>query len=154
MVRTVEIRQDFSQVVDYCLKEGIRFVIVSNGIGLYVDAILLKLGLADLERCSGQAHITSEDIAIDYIDQMGVSVERELQDCLPEPLQTGEQPIVCIGDGIADIPPTLGADHVIARSELLDHFQRHRLPHFAFETFYYAMQHHPKPASFLSYVLT
>ena len=141
VVRTVEVRQGFSQVVDYCREESIRFVIVSNGIDLYIDAILLNLGLADLERYSGQARITNEGIAIDYIDPMGVSVERDFKLACLRYLQTGKQPIVCIGDGIADIPPALGADHVIARGELLDHFQRHLLPHFAFETFYDVRQH-------------
>ncbi|MCH9037671.1 MAG: hypothetical protein IH860_10210, partial [Chloroflexi bacterium] len=87
------------------------------------------------------ARITSEGIAVDYIDPMGISVERDFKTACLTHLQAGKQPVVCIGDGISDIPPALGADHVIARSDLLDHFQRHRLPHFTFETFY-DVQHH------------
>ena len=140
-VRTVEIRQGFSQLVDYCRNEGMRFVIVSNGLDLYIEPILVKLGLADLERYSGQAHITSEGIAVAYIDPTGIPVEKDFKIACLRHLQAGNQPVVCIGDSISDIPPALAADHVIARGELLDHFRRNNLPHFTFETFYDVQQH-------------
>ena len=141
VARTVEVRPGFPQMVDFCRKEDIRFVIVSNGIDLYINAVLQKLGLADLERYSAKARITNEGITIDYTDPMGTQVEENFKVTCLRHLQTGKLPIVLIGDGIADIPPALEADHVIARSELLDHFQRNQLPHFAFETFY-DVQHH------------
>lgn len=141
VARTAEIRPGFSQLVDYCREEGIRFVIVSNGLDLYIEPILLKLGLADLERYSGQARMTSQGIAVDYIDPTGIPVEKGFKAAWLRHLKAAKQPVVCIGDAISDIPPALEADHVIARSVLLDHFQRHRLPHFTFETFY-DIRHH------------
>ncbi|MDA0989027.1 MAG: MtnX-like HAD-IB family phosphatase [Chloroflexi bacterium] len=138
---TVEIRTGFSQVVDYCRNEGIRFVVVSNGIDLYIDAILENLGLADLERYSAQARITNKGIAVDYVDPTGLPLEEHFKIACLRHLQAGNQPIVCIGDSVSDIPPALEADHVIARSEMLDYFQRHQLPHFSFETFYDVKEH-------------
>ncbi|MDP6102044.1 MAG: MtnX-like HAD-IB family phosphatase [Dehalococcoidia bacterium] len=140
-IREVEMRPGFSQAVEYCRNEGIRFVIVSNGLDLYIDSILENLGLADLERYSGQARITDVGIAVDYVDPMGTQLTENFKTACLKYLRAGNQPVVCIGDSVSDIPPALGADHVIARSELLNHFQRHQLPYLAFETFY-DVQHH------------
>lgn len=139
--RTAEVRPGFPQLVDYCRNEGIRFVIVSNGLDLYIEPILLKLGLPDLERYSGQAVVTPEGIAVDYIYPGGANSEEGFKLACLRHLQNGGQPIVYIGDAISDIPPALDADHVIARSELQDHFRINRLPHSAFETFYDVQEH-------------
>jgi 2-hydroxy-3-keto-5-methylthiopentenyl-1-phosphate phosphatase len=140
-VMEVKIRPGFSQVVDYCRSEGLRFVIVSNGLDIYIDPILENLGLADIERYSGHARITDTGIAVDYVDPTGTPLMENFKTSCLRYLQTRKQPIVCIGDSVSDIPPALEADHVIARSKLQDHFQSHGLPHFTFDTFYDVHRH-------------
>ncbi len=135
-VSEVKIRPGFSQVVEYCHREGMRFVIVSNGLDIYIDAILENLGLADIERYSGHGRITDSGIAVDYIDPTGTQLMENFKTSCLKYLQIWKQPIICIGDSVSDIPPALEADHVIARSELKDHFQRQGLSHFTFDTFY------------------
>ncbi len=140
-VREVEVRPGFSQAVEYCLGEGIRFVIVSNGMDIYIDAVLQKLGLSDLERYSGHGRVTGDGMSIEYADPEGNPIEENFKVACLRHLQAAEQPVVCIGDSISDIAPALGADHVIARGGLLERFRRHELPHFAFETFYEIKDH-------------
>lgn len=139
--RTVEVKPGFSQLIEYCRKEGIRFVIVSNGLDLYIEPILLKLGLPDLERYSARAVVTPEGIAVDYVYPEGANLEEGFKMAYLRHLQNGGHPIVYIGDSMSDIPPALKADHVIARSEMLDYFQLHQLPHFSFKTFYDVQEH-------------
>ena len=141
VARTVEVRPGFSQLVAYCRKEGIRFVIVSNGLDTYIDPILLKLGLADLERYSGQAVVTTDGITIDYIDPGGANLEKGFKLACLRHLQAGGGPIVCIGDSMNDIAPALEADHVMAIGKLQNHFRINRLPHSTFETFYDVKEH-------------
>lgn len=140
-VMEVKIRPGFSQVVDYCRSKGLRFVIVSNGLDIYIDPILENLGLADIERYSGHARITDAGIAVDYLGPTGTPLMENFKTSCLRYLQTGKQPIVCIGDSVSDIPPALEANHVIARSELQDHFKSHGLPHFTFDTFYDVHRH-------------
>jgi 2-hydroxy-3-keto-5-methylthiopentenyl-1-phosphate phosphatase len=45
----VKIRPGFQELVTYCTKRGFRFVIVSNGLGFYIKAILQEIGLANTE---------------------------------------------------------------------------------------------------------
>jgi len=134
--REVEVRPGFAEMVSFCRSNGIRFVIVSNGIDFYIDAILGKLGLSGVERYSGRARVTEKGIDIDYIDPTGARVERGFKMACQRHLRGAKRPIVCIGDGLADIEPALAADHVIARSRLLNHFHSQGLPHFPYEDFY------------------
>ena len=134
--RTVDVRPGFSQLVDYCRREGMRFVIVSNGLDTYIEPILVKLGLPDLERYSGHAVVTPEGIAVDYSYPGGAGLEEGFKLACLRHLRTGGNPIVYIGDGITDITPALQADHVMARGELQDYFRSNSLPHFTFDTFH------------------
>ena len=136
VARTAEVRPGFLQLVDYCRRESMRFVIVSNGLDIYIESILLKLGLSDLEWYSARAGVTPEGVAVNYIYPERANLEEGFKLAWLRHLQADGKPIICIGDAISDIPPALEADHVIARSELQDHFHLNQFPHYTFETFH------------------
>ena len=141
VAQTAEVRPGFSQLVGDCRKEGMRFVIVSNGLDLYIEPILQELGLPGLERYSGRAGVTAEGITVDYIYPGGANSGEGFKLACLRHLRAGGMPIVYIGDAISDILPAREADHVIARGELLDHFRLNRLSHSSFETFYDVQDH-------------
>ncbi len=45
----VRIRPGFKELIDYCSRQGYRTVIVSNGLEFYIQAILEKLGISNVE---------------------------------------------------------------------------------------------------------
>ena len=136
VTRTVVVRPGFPQFVDYCREVGIGFTIVSSGLDLYIEPILRKLGLLDIERYSGRGRSTTHGIAVDYIDPWGIDHEEGFKlACLGYLKQRG-QPIIYIGDGLSDIAPAMEADYVIARDGLEKHFDSMSIPHFTFDTFY------------------
>jgi len=55
----VKVRDGFTGFVDYCRREGLRLVIVSSCLDLYVAPTLAKLGLSDLEFHSASTRSTT-----------------------------------------------------------------------------------------------
>jgi len=64
----VRIRPGFQQLVAYCRKRGFRFVIVSNGLEFYIDAILRDIDYHDGE-CPYSTHALRGDFR-DIIDNL------------------------------------------------------------------------------------
>ena len=138
--RTVEFRPGFLQFVEYCRKEHIGFVIVSCGLDQYIDPSLRKMDLLDLERYSGRGLVTGDGIAVDYVDPRRVRRNEGFKVACLEYLKQRGRPVIYIGDGRSDVAPAIKADHVIARDELLEHFDSRSIPHFKFDTFYDVLQ--------------
>ena len=136
VLQTTEVRAGFKEFVEYCRGNDIGFAIVSSGLDLYIEPVLKELGLLDVERHSGQAHVTPEGILVDYIDPSGVNVAAGFKLSWLRELKKRGRPIVYLGDGLSDIEAAREADYVMARGSLLEHFRANALPYFSFETFY------------------
>ena len=134
--RTVVVRRGFQHFVDYCRRIGIEFVIVSSGLDLYIEPVLRKLGLLDLERYSARTRVTEHGVEVDYLDPQGKKIEEGIKTVCQDYLKQRGQPIIYLGDGLSDIKPALSADYVIARGGLEKHFSSSSLPHFTFNDFY------------------
>ena len=134
--RTVVVRSGFQHFVDYCRRIGIEFVIVSSGLDLYIEPVLRKLDLLDLERYSARTHVTGRGVEVDYVDPQGTKIKKGIKIACQDYLKQRGQPIIYIGDGLSDIEPAISADYVIARSGLEKHFSSSSLPYFTFNDFY------------------
>ena len=136
VVKEARVRDGFPEFVDYCRGAGVRLVVVSNGLDLYIEPVLEMLGLQDIEHYCGKATLTERGIEIRYIDPSGVERGGGFKlACLQHLQWLGDQ-LVYIGDGMSDIVPALQANHVIARHTLAQHLESHHHPYFPFETFY------------------
>jgi len=118
-----ELRPGFSELIEYCRKKGLRFVIVSNGLDFYIRTILETIGLADIEVYAASARFGADGVEARYLGPEG----NELQDGFKEEyirhfLNQGYR-IVYIGNGDSDIPSAGLADHVFATGQLLDYYK-------------------------------
>jgi len=132
----VIVRPGFQEFADYCRRVGIGFTIVSSGLDLYIEPVLEKLNLLDLEMYSGHGRVTDDGIAVAYTDPWGVDCQEGFKLACLRYLRQRGQPIIYIGDGLSDIAPAIEADYIIARDSLREHFRRTSLHHFSFETFH------------------
>ena len=62
---SVVIRYAFDQFVEYCGGEGIRLVIVSSGLDLYINPTLQQMGFDRFEVYSGKAEAATDGAATD-----------------------------------------------------------------------------------------
>jgi len=132
----VIVRPGFQEFADYCRRVGIGFTIVSSGLDLYIEPVLDKLDLLDLETYSGHGRVTDDGIAVAYTDPRGIDCQDGFKLACLRYLRQRGQPIIYIGDGLSDIAPAIEADYIIARDSLREHFRRTSLHHFSFETFH------------------
>ena len=135
VVQQTGIRYGFGDFHEYCRQIGVRLVIVSSGLDIYIRPILAKLGLDDIEFHSGSARITPSGIVVKYFDPS----LREIRNGFKESYVThykGQGNLVAyVGDGISDIGPAREADFILGRSALLDNSRKEGLECHPFETF-------------------
>lgn len=131
----VVIRYAFDEFVEYCLGEGIRLVIVSSGLDLYIKPTLRQLGLDHVEAYSGMARVTPDGVIVEYVGPSGAAMTRGFKESYLRHLKRAGDTVVYVGDGLSDIVPAKEADFVVARSTLARHFQASSLPCLSFETF-------------------
>ena len=131
----IVIRYAFDEFVDYCSGEGIRLVIVSSGLDMYIKPPMEQFGFSHLEVHSGKAAFTDDGIVVEYEDPYGSPITSGFKDSFVSYFKKQGTTIVYVGDGLSDIAPATEADFVIARSTLADHLENSRIPHFKFDTF-------------------
>ncbi len=123
----VKIRAGFHELLACCRRKGFRFVIVSNGLDFYIEAILKDTGVDGIEVMAAQTRFTPERIESKYIGPQG----KEIQDGFKETyirlfLDRGYR-VAYVGNGISDVSPAKQAHHIFAIDELLNHCKKTNL---------------------------
>lgn len=138
---SVQVRPGFVEMVEYCRLEGMKVVVVSSGVDVYIRPVLQRLGLMDLEMHAGLARFTSSGIAVDYKDPSGADLQQGFKLTWLRHMKGQGRPVVYVGDSESDFAPALEADHVLARSELKELLQSAGVPHTGFGDFHDVLAH-------------
>lgn len=131
----VVLRPEFGEFVDYCRGVGLKLVIVSSGLDIYIDLILGLLELEDLDVHSGKVTIGSDGIDVVYLNPDGDRIESGLKEAYVRHYKEAGNTVVYIGQGLSDIAPAEAADYVIARSSLAEHLTEQGISYDKFDTF-------------------
>lgn len=116
----VEVRPGFLEFVAYCRAAGIALFIVSSGLDFYIEAVLEKLGVSDLELRCGRTSFNQDGIGVSYLDPEGNIIEEGFKRKWLSWLKQRGDSVVYIGDGLSDLEAACAADHVFA----IDHLRR------------------------------
>lgn len=123
----MKVRAGFHELVGYCLKEGLRFVIVSNGLDFYIRAVLEESGLTDLEVHAAQASFHPTGMKVRYIGPNGKTLDDGFKDAYIESFLGLGFRVVYIGNGDSDIAPARHAHRVFATGDLLAYSKENNL---------------------------
>ena len=137
----VMVRPGFAEFVGHCGDVGLRIVVVSSGLDIYVGPTLRRLGLDDLEFHAARAEVTGLGIEVAYVDPWGDGITRGFKDSFAKHFKRSGYSVIYVGDGRSDIGPAAEADFVIARSTLGRHLRENGLPYYSFETFWDVRRH-------------
>ncbi|MCZ6765643.1 MAG: MtnX-like HAD-IB family phosphatase [bacterium] len=127
----------FKDFIDFTRKRGMEFVIVSDGLDHYIERMLVRNGLGDIDFFANVLHIIDDKLQVSfpYYDL------RECQDCgnckthhLEQYKRQGYY-IVYIGNGLSDRCPCHYSDLVFAKGELLDFCRIADIEHVPFTNF-------------------
>ena len=117
----VKIRAGFQELLAYCRRKGFRFVIVSNGLVFYIEAILRDTGVDDIDILAAQTKFTPEGIEAKYIGPEGNQIQDGFKEAYIRLFLGRGYRVVYIGNGMSDASPAKQAYHIFATGELLDY---------------------------------
>ena len=131
----VKVRTGLHELVNYCLKKGFRFVIVSNGLDFYIKAVLKDMGLENIEVHAAQASFHPEGMKVQYIGPDGERLEDGFKEVYIKSFLKLGYRVIYIGNGESDVAPAKYAHHVFATGELLAYCRENNLKYKPFENF-------------------
>jgi len=115
----VKIRAGFHELLAYCRRKGFRFVIVSNGLVFYIEAILRDTGVDNIDILAAQANFTPEGIEAKYIGPEGNQIQDGFKEAYTRSFLRKGYRVVYVGNGMSDASPAKQAYHIFATGELL-----------------------------------
>ncbi len=149
MMDTVALDERFPEFVTRARAAGAEVVVASDGLSLYLDAMLARLGFEVLDedpqpgvtregitRYVNKATITDEGVKIEYphsnpaCGQCGNCKQQHLSR-----LRLAYERPIYIGDGYSDRCPAMTSDIVFAKSHLAKIFDEKGLPYQPFTSF-------------------
>jgi 2-hydroxy-3-keto-5-methylthiopentenyl-1-phosphate phosphatase len=131
----VKVRTGFHELVNYCLKKGFGLVIVSNGLGFYIKAVLKELGLENIEVHAAQASFHPEGMKVWYVGPDGKRLDDDFKEAYIKSFLKLGYRVIYMGNGDSDVAPAKYAHHVFATGELLAYCRENNLNCKPFETF-------------------
>ena len=117
----VKIRAGFHELLAYCRRKGFRFVIVSNGLVFYIEAILRDTGIDNIDILAAQTHFSPKGIEVKYIGPEGNQIQDGFKEAYIRLFLKRGYRIVYVGNGISDGLPAKLAHHIFAIGELLNY---------------------------------
>lgn len=120
----VEIRAGFHELVSYCSQKSLKFVIISNGLDFYIEAILKDIGVENLEVLAAQTQFRPGGLEVKYIGPDGSPLEDSFKEAYTRLFLSRGYHVVYVGNGISDSFPARQAHHVFAIGDLLAYCQK------------------------------
>jgi 2-hydroxy-3-keto-5-methylthiopentenyl-1-phosphate phosphatase len=131
----VKVRAGFHELVNHCLKNGFRLVIVSNGLDFYIMAVLKDLGLGNVEVHAAQASFHPAGMKVQYVGPDGKRLNDGFKEAYIESFLKLGYRVIYMGNGDSDVAPAKYAHHVFATGDLLAYCRENKLKYKPFETF-------------------
>ena len=117
----VIVRPGFRELLDYCLKQGMDFIITSNGLRFYIETILSNLGIDNIEVLAAEAEFSPNGMKLTYIGPDGNHIGDGFKEAWMIALKDRNyDALYYVGNGVSDIYPARHADHVFAIDGLLE----------------------------------
>jgi 2-hydroxy-3-keto-5-methylthiopentenyl-1-phosphate phosphatase len=132
----VKIRPGFREYLEFCSRKDIKNVIVSNGLIFYIEAILEKIGLNNVEIYAASNSFSPRGMKVAYIGPDGTEMEVGFKEAYTDLLEKRGYNVIYIGNGASDIFSARRARHVFAVDELLERCRRENVPCTPFKDFY------------------
>jgi len=115
----VTIRPGFPELRSYCSQNDLELVIVSNGQDFYIDAILSKLGINDIQVFAATSSFGPEGVEVRYIGPDGSEIEESFKETYTRLFLSRGYRVIYVGNGISDIYAARHSHHVFATGDLL-----------------------------------
>lgn len=127
----------FKDFHDFAKKRGMEVVIISDGLDYYIESMLLRNGLGEIDIHANRLRLEEDNLRIDFPHYNLLGCE-DCACCKTHHLFRYRENgyfIVYVGDGLSDCCPCTSADMVFAKGSLLDFCQKAGIDHIEFRNF-------------------
>jgi len=121
------IRDGVRELITYCHRKGFKFVIVSNGLDFYIEALLQDVGIDNIDVFAARTQFGPEGLTAQYIGPEGNQMESGFKEAYVRLFLERGYHVVYLGNGISDISPARYSHNIFATGELLDYCQEANL---------------------------
>ncbi len=133
----IELRPGFLEFASYCRDTDIPLVIVSSGLGFYIETVLTQIGMPSLEVHCGQTSFSKKDgIIVSYTDPEGNIINEGFKKKYLAWLKKRGGSVIYMGDGLSDLEAASAADHVFATGDLPPLLSANQVRHHTFSDFH------------------
>ncbi len=132
VLQSSRVRDGFLELLESCRQKDFRFVIVSNGLEFYINAILESIGVDNIEVFAARAIFKKKGIEASYIGPDGAELQTDFKKSYMRSFMKKGYRIIYIGNGASDVASAQLADHIFATSTMLAECQRQSLKCTAF----------------------
>jgi 2,3-diketo-5-methylthio-1-phosphopentane phosphatase len=133
----VEIDKTFKEFIDYCNQNKFEVRILSDGFDLYINKILMKENLSEVEVYCNKAVLNSENKILPIFPYSDEEC-KYCGNCKRNHIlshSSDDDYIIYIGDGYSDKCPIQFCDFVFAKDSLLKYCEINRITYFPFKDF-------------------
>lgn len=128
----VKIRPGLRELVDYCSQHDYRFLIVSNGLTFYIDALLESQGIENAEFYAATNDFRPEGMIARYIGPDGREMDAGFKEAYTKLLIEEGYDVAYVGNGVSDIYPSRLSVKVFATGDLVRKCEEEKLPYVPF----------------------
>jgi 2-hydroxy-3-keto-5-methylthiopentenyl-1-phosphate phosphatase len=127
----------FVETADYCKNQGIPLMILSDGLDYYIEYILGKYGLSDVEYRANHMYFHNGSLKVEfpYIDK-GCGRCGNCKRWHIDTLREDGDFVIYVGDGYSDRFAIQSADVAFARYDLAEYCEEQGLTYIPFNNFY------------------
>ncbi len=115
----LKIRPGFQDLLSYCSSKGLEFAIISNGLKLYIEAILANMGLKNIKIFAADSLFKPEGMVVRFIGPDGNETPNGFKELYTKLFLSQGYRVIYVGNGISDIHSAKRAHHVFATADLL-----------------------------------
>lgn len=136
-VQTLGIDEHFIEFYNYIKQKKIDFYIVSDGIDYFIDRILSKYGLQNLNIVSNHGEFVNEEFILSFPND-NINCKNNAGTCkckIINDLRKEYLKICYIGDGVSDYCVADKADILFAKSRLANYAEENRLKYILYNNF-------------------
>lgn len=132
-----EITPGFAETAGYCKERGIPLMILSDGLDYYIEYILRKHGLSDIEYRANHMYFSGNSLGVEFpYNEKGCGKCGNCKRWHIDTLSQDGEHVIYVGDGYSDRYAIHSAHVIFARCDLADYCDKEKMDYNPFENFY------------------
>jgi 2-hydroxy-3-keto-5-methylthiopentenyl-1-phosphate phosphatase len=134
--KDVTVRAGFTDFVHYCKNKNYAFVIVSNGLDFYIEDILDREGIKDIEIHASITELKPTGLVVRHKGPDGNYLDKDVKVAYTDYYLKQGYRVIYLGDGSSDVMPAGKSQYVFATDSLVEHCRSKNIKYAPFSNFY------------------